>query len=79
MALEAFFNLSIALADADWLLDTFDGRTDIEEPCPCCNNWKDLAIACAPIGVVEHENVGEKKQLFYLIDLIVGNTIRGRI
>lgn len=46
LALEAFLSLSIALADADWPLDTFDGRTDIEDPCPCCNSWKDLAIAC---------------------------------
>ena len=44
LVLEAFFSLSIALAPADWFLDTFDGKTDIEDPCPC-NSWKDLAIA----------------------------------
>lgn len=46
LELEDFFSFSIALAPAEWLLDTFDGRTVIEAPWPCCSNWNDLAIAC---------------------------------
>lgn len=49
LVLDAFFNFSSALAPGDWFLETVDGKTDIEDPCPC-NSWKDLAIAYNPHG-----------------------------
>lgn len=78
---QAFFNFSTALAPADWFLETFEGKTDIEDPCPC-NSWKDFAIAYKAHEKNIYREISNKTSSwssFYLINLIVGDTIRGRI